>query len=411
MKTRLAIIFLASAFLAGCSDKTSEPGEPPPIKITSPVDNATLTDPVIITAAAGTGYAFARVDFYLDGDSVWSDSAAPYQYYWDIFVYSGSSQHSIFAIGYTADTSYTSAAVSAYVSLTSGFSLLSAYAPSALAAYGVTNYNNVMFVATGPDGLEILNVIDKSSPTYISRFDTPGQAMKADVYFPYVFIADYSEGVTRADFSNPDSLLQRGIFTSQAVVNDVAVSGNYLYIAEDDGLSIVGFADPDSMNFISKVGMSGQGQPQFVVVRGDTAFVAALSRFYIIDCTTPASPSIISAIATAGQANGVAVDGDLAFVADGSEGVITLSIIDPANPVEISRYNTGQQVITVDTGDSVLFAGALSGGVYALDYSQPDTLSLADQIDTGNMIWQVHADGPYLYVATSGNVVILRYLP
>ncbi len=188
------------------------------------------------------------------------------------------------------------------------------------------------------------------------------------------------------------------------------MSANYLYVAENDGVSVVGFSDPNNMNFIFKVDMGGQDQPQFVVVRGDTAFVAALDKFYIIDCTNPAAPQIVSAYTTSGRALCVAVDGDLAFVADGPEGVFTLSIADPASPVEIARYNTGEYMTSVDASNFTLFTGgSSSGGVYALDYSQPDTLILADQFDTGNGIWQLCSAPPFLYVATSGNINILRY--
>lgn len=409
MKKKLTILFLATALLAGCGDKTTEPGDPTPIRITSPANNSTLSDPATVVAAVGEGYTFDRVDFYIDGDSVWTDLLSPYGYYWDVYVYSGDTQHTLYAIGYSVDTSYTSATITVNVAFVSGFSFVSVYVPNSQACYGVVNYQNVMFVATGPGGLELIDISDKASPGYISRYNSPGLAMKADIAYPYVFIADMSEGVTRADFSNPNLLVQRGVYTSQGLVNDVAVSENYLFVAENDGVSIVGYSDPDNMNFFSKVSMVDQDQPQFVVARGDTAFVAAIDKFYIIDCTIPASPQIVSTFATSGQAKGVAVDGNLVFIADGPEGVFTLSIVDPASPVEVARYTTGQNFSTVDVSNSTLFAGALSGGVYALDYSQPDTLYLAHQFDTGDMVWQVHSDPPYLYIATSGNVNILRY--
>ena len=408
MREKLAII-LTMALLVGCGGVSTEPGDPIPIKISSPGNNSTLTDPATITAAAGQGYTYSRVDFYIDSDSVWTDISSPYQYYWNVYVYTGSSQHSIYAVGYTADSSYTSAIVNVNVSFTSGFAFVSAYVPGSYAAYGISNYLNVLFAATGPSGLELIDITDKASPGYISRYDSPGLAIKSAVSYPYVFIADGDQGVTRADFSNPDSLIPRGVYTSQAAANDVSVSGNYLFVAENDGVSVLGYSNPTDMNFISKVSMAGQDQPQFVAARGDTAFVAALDKFYIIDCTNPAAPQIVSTYATAGQANCVAVDGDLAFIADGPEGVFTLSIADPTSPVEVARYSTGQNITAVDAGNSTLFAGGSSGGIYALDYSQPDTLTLADQFDTGNTIWQLCFKPPFLYVATSGNVNILRY--
>jgi len=410
MKANYAILLLAAALFVGCNNKTTEPVETI-IRISNPVDGATLTDPVTVTATAGAGYDFTLVDFYIDGDSVWSDSTSPFQYYWDIFAYTGVTNHTIYAIGYTTDSSYVSTAVSVQVSLASGFSFLSAYTPNSLICYGVANYQNAMFVATGTPGMEVVSIVDKNIPAYVSRYDTPGQAVKAAVVYPYVFIADGAEGVTRADFSNPDSLIQRGIYTSQSAAYDVAASPNYLYVAENDGVSIVDYSDPNNLSYVSRVGMSGQDQPQFLTVRNDTAFVAAVDKLYIIDCTAPSTPHIVSTFTTVGQARQTAVDGDLVFVADGSNGVLIISIASPASPVELGRFSANDQFNAIAVDNSTLFAGTLSGTVYALDYSQPDTPAVIDQFETGNEVYQIHPDFPYLLAATSGNVSILRFLP
>lgn len=409
MRLRFAVIFLILPLLFGCNgDNGTEPSEPTPIRITSPSNNATLEDPVTIVATAGSGYTFTRVDFYIDGDSVWSDTTSPYQYYWNIFVYSGISEHTILAVGHTPDTSYTSARITVDVVVIQGFSFLSAYVPNTFIAYGVTSYLNVMFVSTGDPGVEVIDISSKSSPQYLSRYDSPGQAMKADLVYPYVFIADLGEGVTRAIFTDLDSLVYRGIYTTQALANDVAVSDNYLFVAENDGFSIVDFSDPNSLNFINKV--SFEDQPQYVVARGDTAFIAALEKFHIIDCTIPTSPQILSVFVTDGLARSVAVLDTFAFIADGPEGISVLSINDPTNPIEVARYATGEQIYAVAAGDSTLFAGGLAGGVYALDYSVGGTLRLIDQFDSGYSVLELHFDFPYLYVATSGKVDILRFV-
>ncbi len=411
MRLRFAVILLILPLLFGCDgDNVTEPPEPTPIRITSPSNNATLEDPVTVVATAGSGYSFTRVDFYIDGDSIWSDNSAPYQYYWNIFVYPSGSQHEIHAIGHAADTSYTSAIITVNVVITRGFSFLSAYVPNSLVAYGVTTYPNVMFVSTGDPGLEVINISSKSSPRYLSRYDSFGLAMKADISFPFVYIADRDEGALRVDFSDVGLLVLTGIYNTPGLANDVAVSENYLYVADQDGIAIADISNPDTLIFINR-----QELPtavNYVVVRGDTAFVTNVEGFYVIDFTNPYFPDILGGAPyiTQGQAQAVAVKDTFAFIADGIEGVIALSIDDPSNPRFLARYAVEQAVSTVDVGDSTLFIGAFSGGVYALDYSQPDTLRLIDQFESNNLVWQVHSSPPYLYAATSGGVSILRFV-
>ena len=406
MKKKLTILFLATALLAGCGDKTTEPGDPTPIRITSPANNSTLSDPATVAAAAGEGYAFDRVDFYIDGDSVWTDLSAPFGYYWNVYIYSGNTQHTLYVVGHTADTSYTSVVINVNIAFVSGFSFVSVYVPSSQACYGVSNYLDVMFAATGPDGLELIDISNKTSPGYISRYDSPGLAMKADVSYPYVFVADRDAGVLRLNFSNANSLVLAGRFDTPGLANDVAISGNYLYIADQDGLAIVDITQSDSLIAVNRVSLAS-GEVNFVVARGDTAYVTDNSNLYIIDLTDPYSPDIIATISTPGQSQCVAIADTFVFVADGTEGIISLSINNPSTP--LSTYAFQQAVSSVDTGDSTLFAGTFGDGIFAFDYSQPDTLRIIDQFSIQDLVYQVHSDPPYLYVATSGNVNILRY--
>jgi hypothetical protein len=409
MKSQFAIFSTLILFIIGCHSKTTEPGETAPIRISSPQNGDTLEEPVYIVAVAGTDYTFSRVDFYIDGDSVWSDNAPPYQYYWNVFVYTGSTEHTLEAVGHATDSTYTSDPVEVTVLIVPGFAFLSAYAPNTGVVYGVTSYQNALFVATGDPGLEVIDMTDKGAPRYRSRYDSFGQAVKAAVQYPYIYIADGDPGALRVDFSDVDSLILEGTYNTPGLATDVAVSGDYLYVADLDNLAIADISVPDTLIPINNVSLTG-GTVNYVVARGDTAFVTDVENFYIIDLTNPSLPDILSTSQTSGNAQGIAVMDSFAFVADGVEGVKAYSISNPHNPRFVARYAVDQGASTLDVGDSTLFVGTFVGDVYALDYSQPDTLVLVDRFDTANLIWQVHSAPPYVYVATNSNVNILRFL-
>lgn len=407
MMTRFTILIAALAILAGCQSKNTKPGVTAPISITNPSNNATLSDPVTVTAVRGDGYTFTRVDFYVDGDSVWSDNTVPYQYYWNILIYTANSQHRVWAVGHTADTSYVSTTVTVNVVIIHGFAYLSSYQPNSQQSLGVTNYQNVMFVCTGDPGLEVIDISDKGAPSYLSRFDSQGQGLKAVTEFPYVFVADRDDGALRLNFTNVDSLVLTGHYDTPGLANAVAVSGNYIYIADQDGLAIGDISQPDTIIALNRISITA-GEVNYVVARGDTAYVTDIGHLYIIDLTNPASPNFLATFSTAGQAQGVAVIDTFVFVAAGTGGLFSLSVNNPTAPLAI--YGFQQAVSTVDVGDSTLFAGTFGGEVFAFDYSQPDTLMIVDQFATQNLVWQVHSDKPYLYVATNSNVTLLRYV-
>jgi hypothetical protein len=152
-------------------------------------------------------------------------------------------------------------------------------------------------------------------------------------------------------------------------------------------------------------------QANYVVARNDTVFLTNIDYLYIINASNPSSPEVVFSYPTQGIAQGVAVIDTFAFIADGDQGVIALSISDPENPEYLAGYITQGAVSTVEAADSTLFVGTYSGEVVALDYTQADTLRVLDNmvIQDAN-INQVHFDHPYLFAATSEGVTILRFI-
>jgi hypothetical protein len=396
-------------FVIGCDDKPTGPEDEIPIRIVAPADNSVLLNPVTIIARTGSGFDIDAVDFYIDETLAWTDNSAPYEYYWNIFGYENNSEHVVEVVGNAADTSYTSTPVTVTVSLEEGLLFLSTYRPNSGQAFGVVNFNNAMFVATGEGGVEILSVVDKTVPEYLSRFESAGQAMKVDVQYPDLFIADLSGGVIRADFSDPDSLMENGLYNIQVQANDVAVSENLVFVADQNGFIILDNSLPDSL--VSLYRSSVFNQSNYVVARNDTAFLTNIEHMHIINASDPSSPEVIFSYSTPGGALGVAVIDTFAFIADGTEGVIALSISDPQNPEYLAGYVTQGAVSTVEATDSTLFIGTYSGEVIALDYTQADTLRALDNLVIQDVnINQLHFDFPYLFAATSESVTILRFI-
>ncbi|MCH8295096.1 hypothetical protein IH992_28770 [Candidatus Poribacteria bacterium] len=81
---------------------------------------------------------------------------------------------------------------------------------------------------------------------------------------------------------------------------------------------------------ISQVHLSSNYQD--VVVVGVHAYAASDWGLEIFDLQTPTQPSLIGEIATPGNAQGVAVDGDVAYVADGVAGVQVIDVSRPTSP-------------------------------------------------------------------------------
>jgi hypothetical protein len=406
-------VFLAiglSLLVAGCDNNPTEPEEEMPITITIPSDGDVLMVPITILAHIGSGYSITDVEFYIDGSLRWIDNNAPFEYYWNIYEYENNSEHTITATGYTADTSYTSSQVSVTISLEEGLAFVSTYRPATDQTFGVTDYGGIMFVATGSEGVEVIDISDITFPQYISRFESEGQALKVDAQYPDLFIADLSGGAIRTDFSDPDSLVETGSYSIDVQANDIAISGDIAFVADQNGFIVLDNTVSDSLVSLFRSELfSGSN---YVIARNDTAYITNISNLYIIDATIPESPSIVSTYNTSGFASSIALVDTFVFVGDGSEGVISLSISDPEVPEYLARYDVVQaNVSAVETGDSTLFIGTFSGEVIALDYTQADTLIAIDNLVIQDAsINHLHYDSPYLFAAGLDGVSIIRFI-
>jgi len=83
------------------------------------------------------------------------------------------------------------------------------------------------------------------------------------------------------------------------------------------------------------------GQARGVAVLGDYAYVAdGDAGLRIVDISVPGSLSEVGSFNTAGYAEAVEILGTIAVVADGDGGVVLLDCTSPTNPVEMASYDT-----------------------------------------------------------------------
>jgi hypothetical protein len=95
----IATVFLAS-FLSVCSDPEDQDETKPTASITSPVTNSTVTGSVIITIDATDNVAVTKVDIFLDGSLLITDSEEPWYYNWNTANVADGNQHSLHAKAY-----------------------------------------------------------------------------------------------------------------------------------------------------------------------------------------------------------------------------------------------------------------------------------------------------------------------
>ncbi|MCI0399675.1 MAG: hypothetical protein L0332_10910 [Chloroflexi bacterium] len=122
------------------------------------------------------------------------------------------------------------------------------------------------------------------------------------------------------------------------------------------------------VEFIGQVG----GWVYSVAQEGDYAYVGVGPRLVILDVSDPSLPvQAGSSDPLPGIVYDVAISGTYAYVANGEGGLRIFDVANPAAPVEVGSYVTGDEAISVAiAGD---FAYISSGGLHILDIADPTT--------------------------------------
>jgi len=83
----------------GCEDKIVDTDDttPPTVAITSPANEALVSEPVTIKASATDDKGVAYISFFVDGDSLGTDDTEPFEQYWNVGYWADGNVHSILA--------------------------------------------------------------------------------------------------------------------------------------------------------------------------------------------------------------------------------------------------------------------------------------------------------------------------
>ena len=185
---------------------------------------------------------------------------------------------------------------------------------------------------------------------------------------------------------------------------------NYLYAASHWGLEIFTLIDPTKPARVGEIATAGQAQA--VAVDGETAYVAdGAGGVHIIDITDPTDPSIAKTISTLTDARQIHVaDGNL-YVLDKARGMLVFNLRDVHNARAAQPrrfFRTAGTPLNVVVHDDTVYLSDDRHGLFILDPSPfgnfvvrsvvPILAAAYEIVDTRN--------GTYVYVAT-GNLRVV----
>jgi hypothetical protein len=203
--------------------------------------------------------------------------------------------------------------------------------------YGLDVQGELVYLADGIYGVYILNVSNPYVPTVPDSYNTAGtvKAVLADGGIAYV--ADGTEGVTILNVTDPTNISYLGNIDTAGDPRKLALQGNTLFVSNWPGTIIIDVTNPQRPTYVGQVSAVGANA---LAVYGEILYLGRGNAMetYAITMNSVTGPTLpVYNSYTAYDAWDVAIQGNIAYVAGGADGLYTLDITNPQNPVLLDR--------------------------------------------------------------------------
>lgn len=187
--------------------------------------------------------------------------------------------------------------------------------------------------------VQIVDIHKPATPQMIGWVDAPTWVSELAVAGNYLYVANGNQGVRVFDASQLDQIVELGQYRTRGLALDVAVQAGYLYLIDlDEGLHIVDAADPANLH--EDGGFTPLGNARRIACTLTDAYVMAgwNSALHRLDCTDPMTVQQVAAhISTAFVYDFALADHYLYLIT--ADGLLIIDIAASDQPVLVGRYS------------------------------------------------------------------------
>jgi hypothetical protein len=221
-------------------------------------------------------------------------------------------------------------------------------------------------------GLHVVHMVDPAAPLEVGTYDTPGMDRDVAVAGQYAYIA--ADGLIVVNVSDPAHPAPAGSYTIPGgTARSVTVGGSYAYVGGYDplgcSLHVVNVNNPAHPAGVGYLDVPGT--PVGVAVAGSHVFVADDLDLLAVDVANPAQPFVVALYQKTPLAYGVAMAGDYAYVADHDWGLRIVDAADPASLTEVGFYDSPGNALDVAVRGDYAYLAAHNSGLRVIRVSDP----------------------------------------
>jgi hypothetical protein len=282
--------------------------------------------------------------------------------------------------------------------------------------FGVKVQGNYAYVGEGRN-LLVLNVSNPSNPSKVGQVALPGPVMDLALLGNYAYVADLEGGLQVVDISNPAIPAIRGFYapTNSTFTSGITIYGGRAYITDanaDVGLEILDLLNPTMPALLSSTPIAGGAEDVAVKasVNGVFAYVTTGSSLQVIDVSQPSTPVLRGQTAIGSATYTITLSGNYVSGVDlGALSIIhMIDISNPDAPIDLKPsaggYSEGS-FSAVGVANNYLYAESYLNtiGLVVFNISGTNLVKVAQYANANadeNYYVKMTISGGYAYVAS-----------
>ncbi len=244
---------------------------------------------------------------------------------------------------------------------------------------------------------------DSLNASIIGRWNNSGSANDVAVNGNYAYVADGLSGLRIIDISTPSLPVEVGFWDTDGYTLRVTTDGNYAYISDSgEGLRIIDISTPSAP---SEVGFYKNTSQQYsgangAFVRGNYVYlIYDVQGMFIIDVSTPSTPVEVGHYQTNYTAQSITVDGSYAYIGQNYTGFDIVDITTPSVPTKVGNFNSSANILDIAVKDNYAYIANQNSGFKIIDVSSKTAPVEVGSFSTPYSNNNLAVDGGYAYLA------------
>ncbi len=268
--------------------------------------------------------------------------------------------------------------------------------PTSGNANDVARWNDFTYIADGKGGIQTIDTRIPHAPIWMNRYASSGIAYGLDVVQAQqrtAHIAIGAGGIKTVEFTTPYEGIVTRTLLIPATAATIRVRNGLGYVAADNGMFIVDILENKILSYIPTA------NPVTDIALVDGYAYLCTGTLTVVDIRVPQQSRLVSQHTARGSAYRITLNAEnQAYVAALEGGMHIFDTTRPPTPQHIATYTTQGNAIGVSVAPERAYLLDSRVGVIVLDVTEPRKLKQINQYATNALPIQAQIQGEHLYL-------------